>query len=73
MGALLQLMTLPAACMLLAWMRGRSAQAVAALLRGAIAMLARAAHPRTLPPGFAIAGAPGRARRLRRYSGLRAA
>ncbi len=40
MGALLQLMTLPAACMLMAWVRAGSAQAVAALLHGAVALIA---------------------------------
>jgi hypothetical protein len=41
MGTLLQLAALPAACMLIAWMRAGGAQAIAALLGAAVALIAR--------------------------------
>lgn len=74
MGTLIQLMALPAACMLVAWLRIASADTMAALSRCGTALdiarptAPRLAHvpPRPLPPTWAPAGSLPRSRQVSR-------
>jgi hypothetical protein len=74
---LLQLMALPAACMIFAWLRAAGAHSVTALLHGvavpaAIARPTLARVPHRLPScGLPLAGSSPRARRARHVRGAR--
>jgi hypothetical protein len=76
MGALLQLMALPAVCMLIAWARGVAAQAVIALQGGVSApaiarpTLARVPH-RPPPCALTLAASSPRLRRAKHVGGAR--
>ena len=75
MGALLQLMALPAVCVLMAWARGAAAQAMVALQGGvsapAIARPTLARVPHRPPCALTLAASSPRLRRAKHVRGAR--